>query len=48
MKQDITNLKNELVAQIISATSAAELFELESAYLGKQGKITSLVKNEMN
>ncbi len=48
MKQDITSLKNELVAQIISATSTAELFELESAYLGKQGKITSLVKNIKN
>jgi phenylalanyl-tRNA synthetase alpha chain len=44
MHEDIINLKNEAIAQISSATSATELEELRIVYLGRNGKLTLLLK----
>jgi phenylalanyl-tRNA synthetase alpha chain len=44
MNDDILNLKNEAIAQITSVKDAAELENLRIAYLGKSGKITTLIK----
>ena len=41
---DIQNLKNEALAQIMEAKSAEELEGLRIAYLGRQGKLTKLIK----
>src|SRR5687768_11785518 len=48
MKEDIVNLKNEFVSQIISANSVRELTELEISYLGRTGKLTTLIKEIKN
>jgi phenylalanyl-tRNA synthetase alpha chain len=44
MREEIINLKNELVSQVIGVTDKKELTELEIAYLGKNGKLTALIK----
>ncbi|MBX4205819.1 phenylalanine--tRNA ligase subunit alpha [Candidatus Microgenomates bacterium] len=44
MKEDIVNLKNELVSQIIQGETLKDLEQLESAYLGRNGKLTELIK----
>lgn len=44
MKEEILNLKNEALAQIVEAKSVAELEALRVNYLGRNGKITSLIK----
>ena len=44
MEQQINNLKNEALAQIMTAEDLAELENLRISYLGRQGhlnKITS-------
>lgn len=44
MQEDIINIKNEAVAQISAADSAGEIDNLRIVYLGRNGKITNLVK----
>lgn len=44
MREEIISIKNEAVAQIMEATSASELEELRISYLGRSGKLTSLIK----
>jgi phenylalanyl-tRNA synthetase alpha chain len=44
MEEEIQNTKNEALAQILGANSAAELEELRIVYLGRNGKITALIK----
>ena len=44
MREEIISVKNEAVAQIMEARSASELEELRISYLGRSGKLTSLIK----
>lgn len=44
MQEDILNIKNEAVAQISSASNLEELENLRITYLGRSGKLTSLLK----
>lgn len=44
MQEEIINLKNEAVAQIMSASDVAELENLKISYLGRNGKINALVQ----
>jgi len=48
MKEEVQNLKNEALAQIMEAKSAEELESIRIAYLGRNGKITNLIKNIKN
>ena len=45
MREEIINTKNQALHQIMSASDANELEEIRIAYLGKSGKLTSLIKN---
>ncbi|MEK7112257.1 MAG: phenylalanine--tRNA ligase subunit alpha [Patescibacteria group bacterium] len=44
MREEIISIKNEAMAQIMEAASANELEEIRISYLGRSGKITSLIK----
>ncbi len=44
MREEIISTKNEAMAQIMEATSVSELEELRISYLGRSGKLTSLIK----
>jgi phenylalanyl-tRNA synthetase alpha chain len=44
MREEIQSLKNEALAQIMEAKSAKELENLRIAYIGRSGKLTSLIK----
>lgn len=44
MREDILNLKNQMLAQIMSAGSIAEIEEIRIDYLGRSGKFTELIK----
>ena len=44
MREEIISTKNEAMAQIMDADSSAELEELRISYLGRSGKLTSLIK----
>lgn len=44
MQEEIQNLKNEALAQIMEAHSASDLEELRITYLGRNGKLTKLIK----
>lgn len=44
MLDDIQNIKNEALAQIMDAKSAEELGNLRIVYLGRNGKLTKLIK----
>jgi phenylalanyl-tRNA synthetase alpha chain len=44
MREEIINLKNEAFAQINTAKNTKELEEIRITYLGRNGKITTLVK----
>lgn len=44
MKEEINNLKNTALAQIMDADSLDEVEELQIAYLGRHGKLTSLIR----
>jgi len=44
MKENLQNLKNEAMAQIMESESQDELENIRIAYLGRNGKITSLIK----
>ncbi len=48
MQEEIISLKNEALAQIIQAGSADELENLRINYLGRNGKITALIKELKN
>lgn len=48
MQEDILNLKNQALAQIMSAESANELEQIRIDYFGRSGKFTSLVKEIKN
>lgn len=48
MQDDILSIKNQALAQIMSAESASELEEIRIDYLGRNGKITNLIKNIKN
>ncbi len=48
MQDDILSIKNQALAQIMSAESAAELEQIRIDYFGRNGKITSLIKNIKN
>jgi len=45
MQKDVNNLKNEALAQIMEADSLDELEEIRIAYLGRNGKITQIIKS---
>lgn len=44
MQEEIQNIKNEALAQIISAENASELERLRVHYLGRSGKLTKVIK----
>lgn len=44
MQEEVINIKNQAVAQIMSAASSGELEEIRASYLGRNGKFTMLVK----
>jgi phenylalanyl-tRNA synthetase alpha chain len=48
MRENIQNLKNESLAQVLEAKTAAELESLRIAYLGRNGKFTKLIKKIKN
>jgi phenylalanyl-tRNA synthetase alpha chain len=48
MQENINSLKNEALSQIILAESAEELENLRINYLGRNGKITKLIKELKN
>jgi len=44
MREEIISLKNEAIAQIMETSSISELDNLRIIYLGRNGKLTSLIK----
>ena len=44
MKEEIINLRNQAVAQITNTKSIGELESIRIDYLGKNGKLTTLIK----
>lgn len=45
MREEIINCKNQSLAQIMSVASQNELEEIRISYLGRNGKLTKLIKN---
>src|SRR3989344_2917956 len=45
MREEIINTKNESIAQITEAKNSNELDQLQIDYLGRNGKLTKLIKN---
>ena len=45
MREEIINTKNEAIAQITEAKNSNELDQLQIDYLGRNGKLTKLIKN---
>ena len=48
MQEDILSIKNQAMAQIMSAESASELEQIRIDYFGRSGKFTNLIKNIKN
>ncbi|PJE67662.1 phenylalanine--tRNA ligase subunit alpha [Candidatus Shapirobacteria bacterium CG10_big_fil_rev_8_21_14_0_10_40_9] len=48
MEEKILNLKNEALAQIVSAKNQDELERLHQAYLGRKGKLSLIIKEIPN
>ena len=48
IREDIINIKNEALAQIMDASSLAEIEELKILYLGRQGKINTFTRELKN
>lgn len=48
MQEDVLNIKNQALAQIMSAESATELEQIRIDYFGRNGRFTNLVKNIKN
>lgn len=44
MQEEILNLKNQAVAQIMSAQDASEIEQIRIDFLGRNGKLTELLK----
>ncbi len=44
MREEIINCKNQALAQIMSSSNSNELEEIRIAYLGRSGKLTSLIR----
>ncbi len=44
MREEIQNIKNEALAQIMETKNSEDLEELRIAYLGRNGKLTKLIK----
>lgn len=44
MQEDIQNLKNEAIAQIMDAKDKSELALIRSTFLGKNGRLTQIIK----
>jgi len=44
MQDEIRNIRNEFVALVTDVNSKEELEELRISYLGRSGKLTSLIK----
>lgn len=44
MKEDIINTKNQALAQIMESNSIEELDSIEISYLGRNGKLSNLIK----
>jgi len=44
MREQIQSIKNEALAQIMEATSISELEAIRISYMGRQGKLTNLIK----
>ncbi len=45
MQEDVLNIKNQALAQIMSADSAAELEQIRIDYFGRNGRFTNIIKN---
>lgn len=48
MQEEILNIKNQAIAQIMSALNASEIEQIRIDYLGRSGKFTNLIKNIKN
>lgn len=48
LREEINNLKNEAIAQIMSAKGVSELENIKIAYLGRKGKLNLLIKELKN
>lgn len=48
MQEDVLNIKNQALAQIMSADNTAELEQIRIDYFGRNGRFTNLVKNIKN
>src|SRR3972149_359524 len=48
MQDEIRNTRNEFLALVTSAENQEELENLRASYLGKNGKITNLIKGIRN
>ena len=44
MKEDLIDIKNEAIAKILSASTVEALAEITTEYLGKKGRIRSVIK----
>jgi phenylalanyl-tRNA synthetase alpha chain len=44
MKEEITNLRNQAIAQITESASLAQLEQIRASYLGKRGSLTLIFK----
>lgn len=44
MREEIISIKNEALAQIMEASSLSEIENIKIAYLGRNGKLTELIK----
>jgi phenylalanyl-tRNA synthetase alpha chain len=44
MQEEVLNIKNQAMSQILSAKDAAELEQIRIDYLGRNGKLTNLIK----
>jgi phenylalanyl-tRNA synthetase alpha chain len=45
MQEEILNIKNQAISQIVSANNVNDLENIRITYLGRNGKITKLIKN---
>jgi len=45
MQEDILSIKNQAIAQIMSAESASELEQIRIDYFGRSGKLTNVIKD---
>src|SRR5512135_2321166 len=48
MQEEVLNIKNQAIAQLMSAETAGELEQIRIDYLGRNGRLTKLIKNIKN